>query len=98
MALPRHNRLRLRGRRRPPTTRLCPAVKRRKAKPQSLAAGETPVGPGPLDTIRADKVARARQLVNQPGYPPKEVTRAIARILARKLSQQREADEDKGED
>jgi hypothetical protein len=36
--------------------------------------------------IRADKVAHARRLLNDPGYPGSEVLLGVAGLLARKLT------------
>jgi hypothetical protein len=37
------------------------------------------------DLVRPDKVARARQLIRDPNYPPPAVIAAVAEMLARKL-------------
>ena len=38
-------------------------------------------------TVRAEKVARAKALINNPGYPPKEVLQSVADLLADHLSE-----------
>lgn len=38
--------------------------------------------------IRADRVARARELIKQPDYPPAEMVRKIGELLAGHLSGQ----------
>ena len=35
--------------------------------------------------IRADKVARARELIGDPAYPPRETMEGLAHLLAMKL-------------
>ena len=46
-------------------------------------------GPDPLDPrrpeLRQHKINRARQLLRDPNYPPKEVIESVAKVMARKL-------------
>ena len=58
--------------------------KRQRDRPMP-AEPEVRVGKGPMDSIRPEKVERARRLVADPDYPPKEVTEAVARLLARNM-------------
>jgi hypothetical protein len=38
-------------------------------------------------TVRAEKVARAKALISNPDYPPKEVLQSVAGLLANHLSE-----------
>ena len=60
-------------------------------KPPRRVRKKTPSGDGeraavqPWREVRPDKVARARKLLEDPSYPPKKVTDAVASLLARHL-------------
>jgi hypothetical protein len=41
------------------------------------------VFPGAVDDVRPDKVAKARQLIKKPAYPPQKVVRSLADQIAR---------------
>ena len=43
---------------------------------------ETKSEPAPSGLIRADKVERAKELIADPNYPPREVLEEIAETLA----------------
>jgi hypothetical protein len=51
------------------------------AKPNSTKASS-----GSWKEIRAEKVARAKKLLEQPGYPSGKVINSIARLMAKHLS------------
>ena len=56
-----------------------------RSKPKSSRDDRPPQGAPEWKSIRAAKVARARKLVADPDYPPKQVLAAVADLLARKL-------------
>jgi hypothetical protein len=47
---------------------------------------ERPRGLQPWDSVRASKVQRARELLRDPGYPPRATLDAIADLLAGQLA------------
>ena len=58
-----------------------------RSKPKSSRDDRPPEGEPGWKSIRAAKVARARKLVADPNYPPKQVMEAVADLLARKLGE-----------
>ena len=46
-------------------------------------ASQLSVDPIPVPAVRREKVARAKRLIQDPGYPPRQVLQAVARRLAR---------------
>ena len=61
---------------------------RRARKKTSPGDGERAVV-HPWREVRPDQVARARKLLEDPSYPPKKVTDAVAALLARHLGPDR---------
>ena len=57
----------------------------KRSKPKPSRDDRPPQGAPEWNSIRAAKVARARKLVADPDYPPKQVLVAVADLLARKL-------------
>lgn len=49
----------------------------------AAALGREDIAPA----VRAEKVARAKALIDNPDYPPKEVLQSVAGLLADHLSQ-----------
>jgi hypothetical protein len=58
-----------------------------RSKPKSSREDRPPQGEPEWKSIRAAEVARARKLVADPNYPPKQVMEAVADLLARKLGE-----------
>jgi len=56
---------------------------------QSEMHDEESRGPRAWDGVRASRIRRARKLIEQPGYPPKETLAAVADLLARELTAKR---------
>ena len=57
--------------------------RRARRKPQS--GGKAKPAEQPWREARPEEVARARKLLADPSYPPKNITDAVARLLARHL-------------
>jgi hypothetical protein len=65
------------------STRLCLMSNRRKK--NGPANAEQSAKRKPWQAMRKAKVERAKKLANDPAYPPKQVTNAVANLLARHL-------------
>ena len=53
----------------------------------AVASADEEVAPNrPWNSVRSSKVARARQLVQDPGYPSSEVLRSVAGLLSQHLT------------
>jgi len=59
------------------------AMKRRRKRVE--ASGEGVPSSKPWDVTRAEKVAHARRVVQEKGYPSKEILDSVADLLAKKL-------------
>jgi len=59
-----------------------------KRQPRPRARDEVPGGSHPWQSLRPAEVARARKLARKAGYPPRKVLAAVAKLLARHLTQQ----------